>query len=228
MRSIGAIAERSRASAPRLIVFTDTMVAAEPLLEQRIGRLVALGRPGGIVVVLRDKELPARKRLALGERLRKVVSAAGQELAVADRIDLGVLLGATGIHLGESSISVADARALLPAGTWVSRACHDPSRLDVDADAVILSPVVAPRKGRGALGFAPLEAARKRLDRVVRGPPPLLYALGGIDERSAAECLAHGADGVVVVSAALDGRDPRALLDALGITIVTKPGSAGT
>lgn len=223
MRSIGAVAERSRGSAPRLIVFTDTAVATEQLLEQRIGRLVALARRQQIVVVLRDKELSARRRLALGERLREVVLSAGQELAVADRIDLGVLLSASGIHLGESSVSVADARALLPAGTWVSRACHDPSRMDLDADAVVLSPIIAPRKGRGALGFAALEAARKRLDRITTGPPPLLYALGGVDERSAAECLAHGADGVVVVSAVLDGRDPHPLLGALGIS-VTPPG----
>lgn len=228
MRNIGAIAERARASAPRLIVFTDTTVASEQLLEQRISRLVALSKPRSVVVVLRDKETSARSRLALGERLRDAVLTAGQEFAVADRIDLGVLLSAGGIHLGESSISVADARALLPAGIWVSRACHDPSRLDLDADAVVLSPIVAPRKGRGALGFAALEAARKRLDRAVMAPPPLLYALGGVDERSAVECLAHGADGVVVVSAALDGRDPRPLLHALGIAVVTKLGSAET
>jgi thiamine-phosphate pyrophosphorylase len=49
------------------------------------------------------------------------------------------------------------------------------------------------------------------------GPPPLLYALGGVDERNAAQCLAAGADGIAVIGAALDGRDPVPLVRALGI-----------
>lgn len=222
MAGVGAIAERARASAPRLVVFTDTSVAPADVLVQRIGRLVALAEPRRIVVVLRDKEVAVRERLALGERLRSVILPAGQELAVADRLDLAVLLSATGVHLGDGSVPLADARSVLSAGIWVSRACHDVARLDPAADAIVLSPIVAPRKGRGALGLTALSLARERLDQIGTGIPPLLYALGGIDERTAAECLAHGADGVAVIGAALDGRDPGPLLDSLGIALARR------
>jgi thiamine-phosphate pyrophosphorylase len=214
---VGAIAQRARAAAPRLMVFTDTTVAPEGVLEERLERLLAAAAHHQVVVVLRDKELPVRRRLALGERLRKLVQSTGQVLAVADRIDLAVLLDAEGVHLGESSVDARDARAALPAGAWTSRACHDPARIDPDADALVLSPVAAPRKGRPALGTVALEALRRRLDELPHGPPQLLYALGGVDERNAAELLSRGATGVGVIGAALDGRNPGPLLDALGI-----------
>src|SRR5258706_9169621 len=116
MVPISAIAERSRAAAPRLLAFTDAAVASGAVLEERLARLLASCRPGMVVVVLRDKQMPVRERLALGHRLRSIVEPHGQELAVADRLDLAVLVGASGAHLGESSIETRDARALLFAG----------------------------------------------------------------------------------------------------------------
>ena len=217
MIGISPIAERSRQTAPRLFVLTDAAVASGSVLDARLERLLANCRRGSAVVVLRDKQLPVRERLAIGRRLAPIVRRHGHELAVADRLDLAVLLEAEGAHLGESSVDTRDARALLFAGAWLSRATHDPARLDREADAMILSPIAAPRKGRPALGLAAIETARTRLSEMTVGPPPLLYALGGVDERNAAQCLAAGADGIAVIGAALDGRDPVPLTRALGI-----------
>lgn len=199
--------------APRLIAITDTTVAAADTLVERLARLCALAVPGSVMLQLRDPELPVRQRLALGERLVEAAHSSGQLFAVNDRIDLAILLDADALHLGEHSVEAADARRLVGNGMWISRACHGAAQAEArGADAIVLSPVMAARKGNPPLGVQGLTNAR----RVAGGPPPLLYALGGVDAGNAAECLRAGADGVAAIGAAL-ADDPLPLLDALEI-----------
>jgi thiamine-phosphate pyrophosphorylase len=205
----------------RLIVITDATVAAEDVIEERITRVLAMARAGSVVVQLRDKDLPARWRLALGERLVAACRQHGQWFVVNDRIDLAVLLGADGVHLGEESVSTEDARALLPRAAWVSRACHEPEGVGTPegrgVDAWLLSPVAAPRKGRVALGESGVERARAVIDRMDPAERPRLFALGGVRAKDVATWMAAGAHGVAVIGAVLNGQDPRALVDALEI-----------
>jgi thiamine-phosphate pyrophosphorylase len=163
-------------------------------------------------VQLRYRQLPDRERIALGHELRTLTRRHDQLLAVNDRCDLAFLLETDGLHLGERSITPEEARKLV-GPLWISRACHDPSQAEPrGADAVVLAPVLAERKGAAALGVDSLTAAKQ-----VLAAGCLLYALGGVDADSAPSCLAAGADGVAAIGAVLDGRDVVPLLDALGI-----------
>jgi thiamine-phosphate pyrophosphorylase len=201
---------------PRLVVITDTTTAPVASMEQRIERLLARARPGSVAIQLRDHELSARARLALGRRLCELGRRYGAALVVNDRLDLAILLDAAGVHLGERSVAAADARSLLPRA-WISRACHDPERVadEREVDAVLLSPVLAARKGRSALGLDAIGRARARLPSATA-----LIALGGIDAAGAASCLDAGADAVAVIGAVLGPERERsleALISALGI-----------
>jgi thiamine-phosphate pyrophosphorylase len=214
------------AFAPRLIVITDTALLAPAELVAHLDEVLARAHPGSVMVQLRDRELSARERLALGRALRATTRRHGQYLAVNDRLDLCALLEADALHLGEQSIAPHEARALLP-GVWISAACHDPShardRVTSGADAIVLSPVVAARKGNAPLGADGLVRARAVLDTVpTHGSDgtkrrPLLYALGGVDAASAAACREAGADGVAAIGAALARSSAISLLSALGI-----------
>jgi thiamine-phosphate pyrophosphorylase len=107
---------------------------------------------------------------------------------------------------------------VLPPGTWISRACHDVAAvIETDADAVLLSPIAAARKGRPALGVAGLQEARRILDAMPEARRPRLYALGGLDAHTAAGAIAAGADGIAVIGAVLSGDDPGPLLRVLSI-----------
>jgi thiamine-phosphate pyrophosphorylase len=199
---------------PRLIAITDTSVAPPGVLEARLAVLLAGAEPGSVMVQLRDRELPDRERIVFGQALRALTRRHGQLFAVNDRCDLAFLLETDGLHLGEASITPQEARKLVGA-LWISRACHEPARAAaLGADAVVLAPVLAQRKGAPALGLPALTAARQTLDASGGG---LLYALGGVDATSAGACLAAGADGAAAISAVLDGRDVLPLLEALGI-----------
>jgi thiamine-phosphate pyrophosphorylase len=170
--------------------------------------------------LLRDHQASALARLELGQRLRQLTRATGQELWIADRIDLALLLDADGLHLGEGSVTATTARRLFGAERPISRAWH---RTVVDerdraelagVNALLLSPIFAPRKGRAALGAAALgelAAGLQRLETPVR-----VYALGGVTTAEAAACSALGASGVAAIGAAF-GPDTAELLRALGI-----------
>ena len=194
---------------PRLIAITDARVASGEQLLERTARLLAAARPGAVLVQLRDRELPVRERLALGRALRELTRRYEQRLAVNDRIDLALLLEADALHLGEGSVLADDARRVW-GQRFISRACHDPERATLNgADAVVLAPVLASRKGAPALGLEGLRAARRRVGS------GLLYALGGVDADGAPGCLEAGADGIAAIGAAFDGRDPTPLLRAV-------------
>jgi thiamine-phosphate pyrophosphorylase len=194
--------------APVLFAVTDRQRATAEATLERFARLGQAARPGSVAFQLRDGELSARERLHFGRALRAVARATEQLVLVNDRLDLAVLLEADGVHLGEAGVATAEARRLLGERAFVSRACHDVSRVGSDdADAVLLSPVFEARKGRPALGIGALEAALEA--RGGRGAPAV-FALGGVTAENAATCLAAGADGVAAIGAVLHGE-----LDAL-------------
>jgi thiamine-phosphate pyrophosphorylase len=185
------------------------ITAADVLPEAELwARLAALARlpasaRSGFAVQLRDPQLPTRELLALGTRLRDVTRALGASLIVNDRLDLALALGADGIHLGRRSVTVADARALLP-HAWIAVACH--ALTDVTeaaragADAAVLSPIFAsPGKGT-PLGPPGLSAARAAAGEGIQ-----LIALGGVDASNAAACFAAGASAVAAIRADLEG-----------------------
>ncbi|HEY6078999.1 MAG TPA: thiamine phosphate synthase, partial [Polyangiaceae bacterium] len=165
-----------------------------------------------------DHSASARQRLRLGERLRLLTRATGQELWVADRLDLALLLEADGAHLGEPSVSARAARGLVGPGLRLSRAWHADSLGDAAApeldgvDVLLVSPLLQARHGRPPLGLQALSRLASAASLLPRRPA--LYGLGGVGAADLAACRAAGATGIAAIGAALTG-DLAALLAAL-------------
>ncbi len=208
----------------RLIAITDVerFGVAETLV--RTEQLLALCRPGTVGIQLRDHNLPLRQRLALGRELRRLTEEQKQALFVNDRLDLALLLGADGVHLGERSVGLEEARLAFGQGredarlafgvdsgspqgrapSFWSCSAHGLNALEAGPSAWLLSPILDERKGRAPLGLEALTRGRAELTRFsVR---PKLFALGGVRAGSAAECLRAGADGVAAIGAVWAGR----------------------
>ena len=201
---------------PRLIVLTDLSRAGIPETVARFETLASAARPGSLMVQLRDKERPARERLALGRALSEICWRSGQLLQVNDRLDLAVLLRAGAVHLGEAAVATTDARRVVGNDPIVTRACHDVTSVtEVDADGIVLSPILAPRKGKTALGLEALQNARERLDLAGRTGVRLV-ALGGVDGGGIRGCFDAGADAVAVLGGWLTDRPMKGLLEGLG------------
>jgi thiamine-phosphate pyrophosphorylase len=204
-----------------LIAVTDTTCGSFERWLAQLERLFAAAAPGSVQVMLRDRGLHARERLALGARLRELATFHGQTLSVSDRLDLAALLAADAVHLAESSVSLADARAFARAigrSWWISRACHDPLEVARDrADGIVLAPVAAARKGRPALGVAGIEQAAHELAQHSLAGSSKLYALGGVTPENAVSLVAAGAHGVALIGALIELDAPRLLVERLGI-----------
>ncbi len=199
---------------PLLIAITDESRSfAEPF-----AALIEAARPGTVAVQLRHKAASGRDRLRMAQELRELTRRSGQLLLINDRLDVARMVGADGIHLPEGGVAAVEARRLLGPDALVTRAIHPHagatlSASDVEAglDAVVLSPLLAARKGRPALGL-------RELERIAAALRPIdVYALGGIDAATAASCVAAGAAGVAVLGAAHDASQAVALCHALGI-----------
>ena len=200
----------------RLVALTDLERFPDPTAA--LSRLCALAQPGSVAIVLRDKDAGYQTRLALGQNLRRITREAGQQLLVADRVDLALELEADGVHLPADGLLPSQASRLFP-GALLSRAHHDALELSESElarlDILLISPAFAERKGRPALGARGLEA-RSRLLRG-RAARARLLALGGVDAGNVAQALAAGADGVAAIGAAQEPVQQDALVAALGI-----------
>ncbi len=202
-----------------LLVLTDRRQAVRLGL---VATVVAAVDGGARAVVLREKDLARRPRQELAVALQDVLAPVGGVLLIAGAdVDLARASGAHGLHLAAADPWPGDHPGLI-----VGRSCHNCAEVqaaaDEGADYATVSPVLAsPSKpgygpGLGMVGLADLAAATDL---------PLV-ALGGLTEKSAAECLAAGAAGVAVMGAVMASPDPTAAVTGLLAGLV--PSSQGT
>ncbi|HST25183.1 MAG TPA: thiamine phosphate synthase [Gaiellaceae bacterium] len=179
---------------PRLYLIT----AARPDLA---AFLEAAVRGGVDIVQIRDKELPDTELIPVLHQARAVTRALGVPLVVNDRPDLAAVIGADFAHVGQDDLPVEVARRF---GVGIGLSTHAPADIDgAEADYIGVGPVYATptKEGRPAVG---LELVRHAAEHA-RQP---WFAIGGIDEKSAADVVAAGAERIAVVRAIGDADDP--------------------
>jgi thiamine-phosphate pyrophosphorylase len=158
-------------------------------------------RGGADVIQLRHKSLPRGELLTLARELRAV---AGERLFIVnDFVDIALLSGADGVHLGPDDISPASARKAaderLLIGVSASTAEAVPAEADyVGCGPAFPTPVKAEKKVIGPEGVAALAAA-------VRMP---VFAIGGVDESNVQKLVAAGVRRACVIRAVSEAADP--------------------
>ncbi|HVZ35204.1 MAG TPA: thiamine phosphate synthase, partial [Polyangiaceae bacterium] len=177
--------------------FAERVLAARPALLQ-----------------LRAKLLGARDALALSRALQARCRPLAVPLFVNDRPDLAILAEASGVHLGQSELSLADVRRLAPelAVGVSTHALDEVDRALEERPAyVAFGPVfttASKRNPEPVVGLALLAEAARRCRRV---DVPLV-AIGGIDESRAL-----GVGEIADLGAVISG-----LLPAAGLEQVTQ------
>ncbi len=161
-------------------------------------------------VQLREKDLAGRALFALARAIDNRIAACNEtpQRIVNRRIDVARAAAWDGVHLGFDAPTVADARALLPAGAIVGvshhaaddlAACAPAERPDYAQLAPLWPPNSKPARGE-PLGLDALAQATRA------GIP--IIAQGGIDAERAAACIAAGAIGVAVTGAIMKASSP--------------------
>jgi thiamine-phosphate pyrophosphorylase len=189
-------------------------------------RDLSLGRPleyiveeavkGGVTMVqLREKNCSSFEFYQLGLRLKTLLKPQHIPLIINDRLDIALAVDADGLHIGQRDLPWDVARRLLGKGKILGlsvetmQQAEDSNHLDIDY--IGISPVFStPTKTDTFRSFG-LEGL-KAASAVTRHPN---VGIGGITLENAGQIIAHGANGIAVVSAISSANNPRKAAELL-------------
>ena len=178
---------------------------------------------GGVTMVqLREKECSTAEFIQLARELKAALAPLGIPLIINDRVDVALAVDADGVHIGQSDMPYATARKLLGRdkiiGLSVETMDEAVAANALDVDYIGISPVYAtPTKTDTLIPFG-LDG----VDEVMRCSRHRCVAIGGMNRDTVGEVIAHGVEGVAVVSAIVAAPSPREAAAELAGIISTK------
>ena len=200
----------------RVYVIPDSAAGAPRSLEEQ-ARLAILG--GATMIQLRDKEMTGRELYETAQRLLLLCRPRGIPLIVNDRLDVALVSGADGVHLGAEDLPVYAAKRLVPEGFIVGATAHSVEEgIRAEADGADYVGVGAAfpsgtKKGAVVLGVAGVREVCSAISLPT-------VAIGGITAENAREVLDSGVDGVSVVASVVGQEDIQAAASLLVKTVI--------
>jgi thiamine-phosphate pyrophosphorylase len=224
----------SRDSEPILCYVTDRhSLPAAPqkdlmdLLQKKIERLATAGIDW---IQLREKDLSGKQSASLAhEALNRFSKQAAQSksatrIIVNDRFDVALAEQAGGVHLGENSLPLEEAKRLLltsPAAQTFADdfilgvSCHSleaaESAASSGADYIFFGPIFTTTS---KAAFGPPQGLG-RLAEVCSAVNIPVLAIGGITLANVSSCFSAGASGIAAIRLFQDSADPADLIRAI-------------
>jgi thiamine-phosphate pyrophosphorylase len=166
-------------------------------------------RAAGVMLVqYRDKDADDEVALYRAEEIGAVFDGSGATLIVNDRIDVMLLAGWDGVHVGQEDMAAADARVIAGDGRVIGVSTHTMQQVweaeQGVADYVAIGPVFVTSSKADAAEPVGLNGVRQARERTSKP----LVAIGGITRTNAASVIAAGADSVAVISGLLSRGEP--------------------
>jgi len=192
-----------------LYAITDREMLGE-MSEAEAARLAYEG--GADVVQLRMKNAEAGEILRVAKEIQAIACEYSKFFIVNDRVDIAVLAGADGVHLGQKDIPVAEARRLcgdeMIIGASVSTAAEARKAVDDGADYVAVGAVFKTSTKPDANQGVGLDAVYEVKKEVGEEVP--IVAIGGINRGNLEHVMEAGADCIAVISAIMAQKDIKA------------------
>jgi thiamine-phosphate pyrophosphorylase len=159
-----------------------------------------LASEGVEFLLLREKDLAAGELAQICWRIVDEVAVSGTKVLVARRLDVALACGADGVHLSAApgELTVKQVREVFPSAV-VSVSCHtlDDVRRAHGASMVLFGPIFG-KTVDGVEVVAGVGLERLQQACLAAGQMPV-FALGGVTEANAADCIAAGAAGVAAI-----------------------------
>jgi thiamine-phosphate pyrophosphorylase len=158
------------------------------------------------IMQLRLKDIPSRDFLAAARAIAALCRARGAILIVNDRVDIAMLAGANGVHLGQEDLPLDAARRVGGAEMIIGISTHTMEQARA-----------AENGGADYIGFGPMYPGGLKSIRAGQGLENLravraavkipIVAIGGITEATVSEIVAAGADAAAIISDVLAAAD---------------------
>ncbi|CAN5669616.1 thiamine phosphate synthase [soil metagenome] len=190
---------------PKIYPFTDTILAGVSHAEQ----VRHLSAAGARLIQLREKKQSSSEFTAAAVEAIEAARAFGTKIMINDRVDIAMLVGADGVHLGQDDLPPEAARRLLGDRAIIGLSTHTIDQVEkaikLPIDYLAFGPIFQTATKADAdpvVGLQPL-----RLIREIAGDLSVV-AIGGIGRSNLLATLNAGADSVAVISAVLGGPAP--------------------
>lgn len=163
-------------------------------------------RGGANVIQLRCKERSIKEFLSIAKDLKKICSENDILFIVNDSLEVALVAGADGLHVGQEDLPVAAARKLLPidaiVGCSVSTIDEAKAAADDGADYLGVGAIfaTATKESVEVVGPGRLKEIKKAVDLPI-------VAIGGINKENLGEVMKAGASAAAVISVVLGATD---------------------
>lgn len=164
-------------------------------------------RAGVDMIQLRHKSLPRGVLLEVARQLSRMTAASDALLIVNDHLDLALLSGADGVHLGAGDLSVEAARRVGGHDLLIGASAGSP---EAAATAVAAG---ADHIGCGPAFATPIKAAKVAIGpagvaAVTRSSTVPVFAIGGVNASNVGELVAVGVRRACVMRGIFAAPDP--------------------
>ncbi len=166
----------------------------------------AIIRGGARIVQWRDKVRDKGEQLPIVREVNRLCADAGVLLIVNDHLDLALISGAGGLHLGQKDLPIEEVKPFISNEmiVGVSTAVFDEAvKAEKDGASYVAVGSIYPSPSKDETRPAGLETLRK----VASSASAPIVAIGGINESNLGTVLDSGADAICVISAVMSAPD---------------------
>lgn len=172
------------------------------------------------VIQYREKDKTLREKYNECLQIRAITRKAGVALIVNDHVDLALMVGADGVHIGQDDLPPKQVRALVENKMIIGLSTHSPEQaraaVNCGADYIGVGPIFHTQTKKDVcapVGFS-------YLDYVVGNINIPFVAIGGIKEHNIHEVAKRGARCIALVTEIVGADDIAAKVGALRAAIV--------
>ena len=181
---------------PKLYPITDVRISGLSHAEQ----VERLAEGGATFIQLREKNASPRDFYEAAREAVRVARRLGVQVIINDRVDIAIVVGADGVHLGQDDLPPEKARALLGENRIVGYSTHNLKQAleacFAPVDYVAIGPAFqtsTKEKPDPVVGLEAIAEIKRRMSKP-------LVAIGGITLELAKSVIEAGADSVAVIS----------------------------
>ncbi|MCL2372925.1 MAG: thiamine phosphate synthase [Defluviitaleaceae bacterium] len=165
---------------------------------------------GGITLLqLREKNLTGKEFYDLAIKVKSITDQHDIPLIINDRIDIAMATDAAGVHLGQSDIPLATAKAMLGhdkiLGATTKTLAQAQAAYQAGANYLGVG-AIYPTKTKVITVLTPIET----LKEIAANIPIPTIAIGGLDQTNLSPLKNSGAKGIAVVRAIMESNNPKA------------------